>query len=46
MESKLAKGTTLVIDRYAFSGVAFTSAKVTRVRAFTVLRPIWVADGH
>ncbi|XP_068599145.1 thymidylate kinase [Brachionichthys hirsutus] len=27
MKKKLAQGTTLVIDRYAFSGVAFTSAK-------------------
>lgn len=27
MKEKLESGTTLVIDRYAFSGVAFTSAK-------------------
>ncbi|KAL9152605.1 hypothetical protein ABFS82_11G134900 [Erythranthe guttata] len=27
MESKLRSGTTLIIDRYAFSGVAFSSAK-------------------
>ncbi|XP_056131941.1 thymidylate kinase [Lampris incognitus] len=27
MKKKLEQGTTLVIDRYAFSGVAFTSAK-------------------
>lgn len=28
MRKKLEKGITLVVDRYAFSGVAFTSAKV------------------
>ena len=28
MKQKLASGTTLVVDRYAFSGVAFSSAKV------------------
>ena len=28
MESKLAQGTSLIVDRYAFSGVAFSSAKV------------------
>lgn len=28
MEEDLQKGTTLVLDRYAFSGVAFTAAKV------------------
>ena len=28
MQQKMAAGTTLVIDRYAFSGVAFSSAKV------------------
>jgi dTMP kinase len=27
MEKKLKEGTTLVVDRYSFSGVAFTSAK-------------------
>ena len=27
MRSKLESGVTLVLDRYAFSGVAFTSAK-------------------
>lgn len=27
MKKKLERGTTLVVDRYAFSGVAFTSAK-------------------
>ncbi|KAK4409986.1 Thymidylate kinase [Sesamum angolense] len=27
MESKLKSGTTLIIDRYSFSGVAFSSAK-------------------
>ncbi|XP_051153018.1 thymidylate kinase isoform X2 [Andrographis paniculata] len=27
MESKLRSGTTLIVDRYAFSGVAFSSAK-------------------
>ena len=27
LEAKLAEGTTLVVDRYAFSGVAFTAAK-------------------
>lgn len=27
MKKKLEQGTTLVVDRYAFSGVAFTSAK-------------------
>lgn len=28
MEKDLINGTTLVVDRYAFSGVAYTSAKV------------------
>lgn len=28
MLEKLAQGTSLVIDRYAYSGVAYTSAKV------------------
>jgi thymidylate kinase len=28
MKQKLAEGTTLIVDRYAFSGVAYTSAKV------------------
>lgn len=27
MESKLRSGTTLIVDRYAFSGIAFSSAK-------------------
>lgn len=27
MESKLKSGTTLVVDRYSYSGVAFSSAK-------------------
>lgn len=27
MKEKLCQGVTLVVDRYAFSGVAFTSAK-------------------
>lgn len=27
MESKLRSGTTLIVDRYSFSGVAFSSAK-------------------
>lgn len=27
MESKLKAGTTLVIDRYSYSGVAFSAAK-------------------
>jgi hypothetical protein len=27
LESTLAAGTTLVVDRYAYSGVAFTAAK-------------------
>ncbi|KAH6833626.1 P-loop containing nucleoside triphosphate hydrolases superfamily protein [Perilla frutescens var. hirtella] len=27
MESKLSSGTTLIVDRYSFSGVAFSSAK-------------------
>lgn len=27
MKKKLEQGTTLVVDRYSFSGVAFTSAK-------------------
>ena len=27
MESKLRAGTTLVVDRYSYSGVAFSSAK-------------------
>lgn len=27
MKEKLSQGITLVVDRYAFSGVAFTSAK-------------------
>lgn len=27
MKEKLSQGVTLVVDRYAFSGVAFTSAK-------------------
>lgn len=27
MEAKLGSGTTLIVDRYSFSGVAFSSAK-------------------
>ena len=27
MESKLRGGTTLIVDRYSFSGVAFSAAK-------------------
>jgi thymidylate kinase len=27
MESKLPSGTTLVVDRYSYSGVAFSAAK-------------------
>lgn len=27
MESKLKSGTTLIVDRYSYSGVAFSSAK-------------------
>merc|ERR1739848_520553 len=27
MLKKLAEGTTLIVDRYAFSGIAFTAAK-------------------
>jgi thymidylate kinase len=27
MERKLQEGTTLIVDRYSFSGVAFTAAK-------------------
>jgi thymidylate kinase len=27
MEAKLREGTTLVVDRYSFSGVAFSAAK-------------------
>lgn len=27
MESKLLSGTTLVVDRYSYSGVAFSAAK-------------------
>lgn len=27
MEAKLRSGTTLIVDRYSYSGVAFTSAK-------------------
>lgn len=30
MEKMLKSGTHLVVDRYAFSGVAFSSAKVSR----------------
>lgn len=30
MEQMLKSGTHLVVDRYAFSGVAFSSAKVNR----------------
>lgn len=33
MKKKLEQGTTLVVDRYSFSGVAFTSAKSVSVRA-------------
>lgn len=36
MRKKLEEGTTLVVDRYAFSGAAFTSAKpVSRPRLFS-----------
>lgn len=35
MKKKLEQGITLVVDRYAFSGVAFTSAKP--VSAFILL---------
>lgn len=31
MKEKLHQGITLVVDRYAFSGVAFTSAKEVSV---------------
>lgn len=35
MKKKLEQGTTLIVDRYAFSGVAFTSAKpVSHLLAF------------
>lgn len=27
MESKLLSGTTLIVDRYSYSGVAFSAAK-------------------
>jgi len=27
MKSKLLEGTTLIVDRYAFSGVAYSAAK-------------------
>lgn len=27
MESKLTSGTTLIVDRYSYSGVAFSAAK-------------------
>jgi len=27
MESKLVSGTTLIVDRYSYSGVAFSAAK-------------------
>ena len=27
MEAKLREGTTLIVDRYSYSGVAFTAAK-------------------
>lgn len=33
MKKKLEQGTTLVVDRYSFSGVAFTSAKPVSVCA-------------
>jgi len=28
LEEKLRQGTTVIVDRYAFSGVAFSAAKV------------------
>jgi hypothetical protein len=45
MESKLKAGTTLVIDRYSYSGVAFSAAKGLdlgwcKVRAFYLNWPI------
>lgn len=36
MKKKLEQGTTLVVDRYSFSGVAFTSAKPVSVRVRSV----------
>ncbi len=30
LESTLRAGTTLVVDRYAYSGVAFTAAKAVK----------------
>lgn len=37
MKEKLHQGITLVVDRYAFSGVAFTSAKEVRPTAAPAL---------
>ena len=41
MKEKLSQGVTLVVDRYAFSGVAFTSAKeVSATRPACSLRRV------
>ena len=37
MEKQLHKGTTLVVDRYAYSGVAFTAAKDVSALVFLYL---------
>lgn len=36
MKKKLEQGITLVVDRYAFSGVAFTSAKPVRAKLLSL----------
>ena len=42
IKEKLSQGITLVVDRYAFSGVAFTSAKeVSVARTQQGLCPVW-----
>lgn len=36
MEAKLRAGTTLIVDRYAFSGIAFTHAKAHKNPSLTL----------
>ena len=38
MRSDLANGVTLVVDRYAFSGVAYTAAKVPTIHVTLSVR--------
>jgi len=41
MKSDLSSGVTLIVDRYAYSGVAFTSSKKVICCACSVCMALW-----